>query len=56
MAPQWVELALANPTNLTKIVLTVAQDPAGKSIHELWVREETALSVSSRHSTGNDGR
>ncbi|MDH5503481.1 MAG: glycoside hydrolase family 5 protein [Acidimicrobiia bacterium] len=42
LAPQWVELALANPTDLTEIVLTVAQDPPGRSVHELWVRKAGA--------------
>lgn len=42
LAPQWVELALASPNNLTEIVMTVAQDPAGRSVHELWVREAGA--------------
>jgi hypothetical protein len=39
-APQWVELALVAPTDVTGIVLSVAQDPPGPSIHELWVRQD----------------
>ena len=33
---------MANPTNLTEIVMTVAQDPAGRGVHELWVRKAGA--------------
>ena len=39
LSPQWVELALAAPADVVSIVLTVAQDPAGPSRHELWVRQ-----------------
>jgi hypothetical protein len=39
LSPQWVELALADPTNIDAIVLTVAQDPSGQSVHEIWVRQ-----------------
>lgn len=39
LSPQWVELALAAPTDVTSIVLTVAQDPPGYSVHQLWVRQ-----------------
>jgi hypothetical protein len=38
-APQWVELALAVPTEVESIVLTVAQDPPGPSTHQIWVRQ-----------------
>ena len=37
-APQWVELELPRPTAVESIRLWVAQDPAGRSVHELWVR------------------
>jgi hypothetical protein len=37
-APGFVELTLASPAAIDAIVLTVAQDPAGQSTHELWVR------------------
>ncbi|NOY57224.1 MAG: hypothetical protein GXP34_14755 [Actinobacteria bacterium] len=37
-APQWVELALAQPTDIETIRLVVAQDPPGASVHELWIR------------------
>ncbi len=37
-APQWIELALAAPRNVDIFRLTVAQDPPGASVHELWVR------------------
>lgn len=38
LAPQWVELALAQPRSVSEIVMTVAQDPSGRSVHELWIR------------------
>jgi len=40
VAPQWVELRLAEPTNVSQIVLTLAQDPPGPSTHELWVAQD----------------
>jgi hypothetical protein len=39
LSPQWVELALAAPTDIDSIVLTVAQDPPGRSVHQIWVRQ-----------------
>jgi hypothetical protein len=39
LSPQWVELALANPTDIDAIVLTVAQDPPGLSVHQIWIRQ-----------------
>jgi hypothetical protein len=39
LAPQWVELALAAPTDVVSIVLSVAQDPPGPSIHQIWIRQ-----------------
>lgn len=38
-APQWVQLALASPTEVESIVLTVAQQPPGRSVHQIWVRQ-----------------
>ncbi|MBC8334742.1 MAG: cellulase family glycosylhydrolase [Anaerolineales bacterium] len=38
-APQWVQLALATPAEVESIVLTVAQQPPGRSVHEIWVRQ-----------------
>jgi len=38
-APQWVQFALAAPTDVESIVLTVAQDPAGRSVHQIWLRQ-----------------
>jgi hypothetical protein len=38
-APQWIQFALAAPTEVEAIVLTVAQDPPGRSVHQLWVRK-----------------
>ncbi len=37
-APQWVELALARPTDVEQVRLVIAQSPAGRSVHEVWVR------------------
>jgi hypothetical protein len=37
-APGWVQLALAAPSAVARINLVVAQDPAGQSVHELWIR------------------
>ena len=37
--PQYVQLALKEPSTIRRFVLVVAQDPAGKSVHELWVRK-----------------
>ena len=39
LSPQWVQLELANPTDIESIILTVAQDPPGPSTHQLWVRQ-----------------
>jgi hypothetical protein len=38
-APQWVELSLPSPVDVTAIELAVAQDPPGRSIHEIWVKK-----------------
>jgi hypothetical protein len=38
-APGHVELELAVPADLVEIALTVAQDPPGPSVHQLWVRQ-----------------
>jgi hypothetical protein len=38
-APQYVHLALDQPGTIRRFVLVVAQDPAGASVHELWVRK-----------------
>jgi hypothetical protein len=38
-APQWIQFSLAAPTDVESIVLTVAQDPPGRSVHQLWVRQ-----------------
>ena len=38
-APQWIQFELAAPTDVEAIVLTVAQNPPGRSVHELWVRQ-----------------
>ena len=38
-APQWIQLALAAPTDVDSIILTVAQDPPGRSVHQLWIRQ-----------------
>jgi Cellulase (glycosyl hydrolase family 5) len=37
--PQWVEMALPVPVDIESILLTVAQDPPGRSVHEIWVRQ-----------------
>jgi hypothetical protein len=39
LAPQWVQFALAAPTEVEAIVLTVAQNPAGRSVHQIWLRQ-----------------
>jgi len=39
LSPQWVQLELAAPTDVEAIVLTVAQDPAGRSVHQIWLRQ-----------------
>jgi predicted amidohydrolase YtcJ len=36
-APAWIELTLADPAALSGIELVVAQDPAGHSVHEVWI-------------------
>jgi hypothetical protein len=38
-APQWVQLSLEAPTEVESIVLTVAQQPPGRSVHQIWVRQ-----------------
>jgi len=38
-APQWVELSLPSPVDVISIELAVAQDPPGRSIHEIWVKK-----------------
>jgi hypothetical protein len=38
-APQWIQFALPAPTDVEAIVLTVAQNPPGRSVHQLWVRK-----------------
>ncbi len=37
-APQWIELRFDEPVDLERIDLTVAQSPAGRTVHQLWVR------------------
>ena len=37
--PQWIQFALAAPTDVEAIVLTNAQNPPGRSVHQLWVRK-----------------
>jgi hypothetical protein len=37
-APQWIQLALPIPTDVDSILLTVTQNPPGRSVHQLWVR------------------
>jgi len=37
--PQYVQLGLDEPGTIQRFVLVVAQDPAGGSVHELWVRK-----------------
>jgi hypothetical protein len=37
-APGYIQLRLAKAATIARFVLTVAQDPAGQSTHELWVR------------------
>ena len=39
LSPQWIELVLPNPTDIDSIVLTVAQNPSGRSVHEIWVKQ-----------------
>jgi hypothetical protein len=38
LAPQWIELRFDEPLDLTRIDMTVAQSPPGRSVHQLWVR------------------
>jgi hypothetical protein len=40
VSPQYIELALDAPATIRRFVLVVAQDPAGESVHELWVRKQ----------------
>jgi len=42
-APQWVELALARPTDVEQFRLVIAQSPAGRSVHELWARRSEGV-------------
>jgi hypothetical protein len=37
ISPQWIQLILSGPSAVGEIRLVVAQDPAGPSIHELWL-------------------
>jgi hypothetical protein len=37
-APGWIEIGLPTPAIIDGIELWVAQDPAGPSAHELWIR------------------
>jgi hypothetical protein len=37
VAPQSIELRLAHAATIEEIRLRVAQDPAGASVHELWI-------------------
>lgn len=39
LAPQWIQLDLAAPTDVVSIRLVVAQDPPGRSVHELWIQQ-----------------
>lgn len=36
--PQWIEVDLLKESQITGIDLTVAQDPAGRTIHQIWAR------------------
>jgi len=38
LSPQWVEFALPVPADFYAIELTVAQDPPGRSVHEIWLQ------------------
>ncbi len=38
-APQWIQFTLEEPTDVEAIVLTNAQNPPGRSVHQLWVRQ-----------------
>jgi hypothetical protein len=37
-ATQWIEIDLGQPTILTRILLVVAQFPAGDTVHQIWGR------------------
>ena len=37
-APQWIQLELPSPTDIEAIVLTITQNPSGRSVHQIWVR------------------
>ena len=39
LSPQWIQFELATPTDVASIVLTVAQNPPGRSVHELWIQQ-----------------
>lgn len=34
--PQWIQIDLAKPSTITVIRLTVAQYPAGQTVHQIW--------------------
>jgi hypothetical protein len=38
-APQWIQFDLAEATDVESIALTIAQNPPGRSVHQLWVRQ-----------------
>ncbi len=35
-APQWIQLDLGQSANLSQVRLSVQQDPAGQTVHEVW--------------------
>jgi len=58
LSPQWVQLALATPTDVESIILTVAQNPPGRSVHQIWVRqvgEESLTLVQTFDGITNEG-
>jgi hypothetical protein len=40
VAPQWIELDLQEPDSVETIRLVVSQQPAGETIHQIWVRSQ----------------
>jgi hypothetical protein len=38
-APQWIQFVLAEPADVESIVLTIAQNPPGRSVHQIWVQQ-----------------
>jgi hypothetical protein len=38
--PQWIVIDLGTPFDLDRVILTVAQDPAGATVHQIWGRGE----------------